>query len=503
MKEDSSNLNITGAPADTAVITAPDKAQSALSWPTSQHPIESGVQWLDEAAQFLQCRFGLAPAASYLAPLCALGAAVGPAVRASTPEGLSVSAQINTAWIDRPGSRVRDALATCFHMALARCDGLRFNRLNRTDDDIRREFSKLAATLDGGSRWARSDSPVASEIIAFMVGCQASRKAKPDAEAILGKIAELGFVLRPHLIAEDLSIRQLLQPQELSCDGSVASVSLDGSAGSRLRNASRNQLVDLAALAIRTCQARFRACAIQAPESSAICCWLMEESDVGFILGDPIIRSTGIPRAFLFVEAAAPNPEHQYGGIMSEQTCDGLNATVNGCWEYRLAGKHAIVLPNGDATANFMAHADKRCKQLSRFGAAAEGVPAFCPSMLHKVALLLHLARHRGSAKGLEKSIDEGTVRAAVDITDAALASHLDLCARYGARGSQSPQEDNRTEIELVIARLRVRGPLSARELARTFHRRKTGEIKNLVAAAIEAGIVRENAGKYALIGNQ
>jgi len=500
MKDQLSANSTAMIPANTDVTTPPDQAPSALSWPTTGLALQTGVPWLDAAAQTLREDFGLSPAASLLAPLTALGAAAGSSVRVVTPEGLFAGPQTNLLWLDHPGSRLREALRLCFSKVSTQCDGIRVSHRFRSAEEMPTQNQRSSKPKSEAADKVSEDSSSVDALHRFIAQGRAAANQPQDPRAAMEDVARRNFIQRPHFITESHGLAHLLRPRELSGDGAVVSLDFDGMAGSRLRNAPRNQLVNLAALLMRTWSLQSRPpCAVSMLEESTSCLWLLERSDVELILGDPAILCSGIHRPFLLCEATEPHARNLAGGIFPELAENGFDTSVHDCWGYRFAGKYGTVLLDNNATTILMRHVSARCKELPRFGNAAEGVAACLPTLVHKVALLLHMARHQGVAKALERKIGEGTVRAANGISDAVIATHLDLCRKHAARNPACNEAACGSEVELIIARLRVRGPLSARALARTFHRLKVEDLKPMLTAAVESGIVQQNEGKYAL----
>jgi len=95
--------------------------------------------------------------------------------------------------------------------------------------------------------------------------------------------------------------------------------------------------------------------------------------------------------------------------------------------------------------------------------------------------------------------VGEETVEAALHLADALIAGDLHVRAEFGGARKHALHAGE-SEVELVYAKLRVRRPQSLRDLTRSFHRKATAEVEQMVAAAIEAGVVEQVEGKFAPI---
>jgi len=84
-------------------------------------------------------------------------------------------------------------------------------------------------------------------------------------------------------------------------------------------------------------------------------------------------------------------------------------------------------------------------------------------------------------------------------ISDALIASHLNLVTSHGRRTQGDSPRIGEAEIEVIAARFRVRGELGLRELVRTFHDRKTCDVERMVAAALDAGVLQQAGNKFRL----
>jgi hypothetical protein len=297
--------------------------------------------------------------------------------------------------------------------------------------------------------------------------------------------------------------RDLLQPNKLSADGVAASMNLDGLCGAQLKALARSTLAELAALLARTWRPQFRSTTQRCSELSTTCLWVLEQSDLIFVLENPVIRASGLARTLLLAEAAETNPSNLYGGLPSERALSGLHSALRKCWDHRIAGKHVIIQNDSESVAAAMRYIDERYKLLPLFGDAAEGVPGCLSILLFKIALLLHMARHEGATTSPQRKVNLNTMHSAMGITDALMGSHLNLINQHSSKHATCRQQPGaHSEIELVISRLKVRGELSIRDLVRSFHNRKTSEVESLVAAAIDAGFVQKDGTKLVLTDN-
>jgi len=116
--------------------------------------------------------------------------------------------------------------------------------------------------------------------------------------------------------------------------------------------------------------------------------------------------------------------------------------------------------------------------------------------LIQKFALNIHLARGLSD----ETQVDLPTVRAACVLSDAVIASHLDTIVEFSPPTAPPAADEVEAQIEIIVARLRVRGRLSPRDLARTFHQQRSDHWMPAVSRAIELGrITRGGDGCFEL----
>jgi hypothetical protein len=474
-------------------------------WPLAAPVGKTGIGWLDEVAEALISDFGLAPHAAALLPLAAIGAAVGPACWAGTPEALAVCPQFNIAFVGRPGSRVRDAVRMFFTTPCALVKDARARQQARGIDEIQQEITGLLAHLCG-ARADGKESVLSSDGMALLRSCvearpkQPERSAKDDAES-WQKIRDLSLLLRPDLVTEDTDLRRLLSPRQMAFDGVVTSLSLDGAAVPRLRAASRSLLMETASLAARVWQPQFRRDQQHEPGDDYVArLWVLRESDTAEMLADDSIRRSGLCGSMLFADASSGGPLKCGGGLPPESAWDDFTKTALQCWYYRLSGHQALLSLSVDAMVKCYSFIESRCQRLVELGMLAEGLPEHLPTLLVKLAQLLHIARHQGAGDAWKTRIDTTTINTAARLADALIASHLDIVVRHGHPRTHGHPKAVSSEIELVTTRLLVRGPLPFRDLMRSLHRVNARELERMLAAAMAAGAVAKEGDRFKVV---
>ena len=119
---------------------------------------------------------------------------------------------------------------------------------------------------------------------------------------------------------------------------------------------------------------------------------------------------------------------------------------------------------------------------------------AALPGLALRVALGLRLGEGADDIK--EGLVTAGQHVLAIDLARAVSANHTEALARcpvYQKHRDDGPQ----IEVDLLLARLRVRGPCTRRDLARSFHGQSYGRIDGLLRSAMERGLVLADGNRF------
>jgi hypothetical protein len=487
------------APASTGLTPAAGMELSeATLWPVSTR-LDPGVDWLRHAATDLHERFGLPGEASIFLPLGVLGAIVGPTVWLRGPEGLSVHPSINIGWIAKPGSRFGDAQAMVYAVPMTQL-GLARTASKNVDPEL--EQKKLAQLFQALSLSESSKSKAKSD---YAARCRDNPFIDPDAElpevkqaearirSLKRKIEEALLRLRPGLIVTDADLKELLNPAALAFDGAVVNLGADGGAVRQLHAATKGVRMATSAMAQRVWRSEFRSEKMSVPDHESVSHqWTLSPADAGALMRDGALKACGMAGTMLLVGASLDKPVRLSGGMLDPEALEGMQASQQACWERRLSGEPMLLELATDAGTALMQWVDERSRHASVLDLADPGVLRHLSSLALKIILLLHLARD-----GVGRVVGTETVKAALHLTDALIAGDLQLRADNGQPGRRA-LAGGESEVELIYARLRLRGPQTLRDLTRSFHRKATAEVEQMVAAAVEAGFVEEVEGKYA-----
>ena len=109
---------------------------------------------------------------------------------------------------------------------------------------------------------------------------------------------------------------------------------------------------------------------------------------------------------------------------------------------------------------------------------------AWWPEQLLKITLLLHLATLRPE---VPRQIDLTTMEAAVGVMERLGAAQLGALA-----ATTAPAQDFEAQVELMVARVRVSGPMPKWNLFKGFHNHRAEVMEPLLAQCFERNLLRD-----------
>ncbi len=458
-------------------------------WP-DPGPIDlAGYGWFEELTRNLH-GVGLSQPMSVLAPLLSVAAVAGPSYWIRPPVPGVVASSLNLIIQAKAGSQVRQIIDGLFLPALMKQQMAKAgvvlspDQINNILALLIRQLCQLETTikeLELAQNWAGPVNPALTspELV----------KARGERDSLNSKIAEHLFSRNPDLLVVDTSLEQL-DPRRLAFDGAAHHISTSGSAWARLLAMGRKDGAGLAASLASTWRPTFKSEKLSDPYCLLVSAtWLMGEAQTREFLTSRRIRDSGVADQFLVVEGATPKPgDDVYWSLGKSEIAD----LVERIWNERIAGKVTILDMGGDAAVAYLDYLQDRHRLALQLGDRAFQLLDRLGPLLCKLTLLLHLVRHQDPRCPIETE----TVRSASVLCDRLVASHITILDRCLDSG---PEGDFVTGFEMIERRLSIRGPLSLRDLMRSFRGVRKDSLIPILETAQAEGRIVESDGRFAL----
>lgn len=331
-----------------------------------------------------------------------------------------------------------------------------------------------------------------TEAIALNSGTPLETRLKNAAEEVQqhrSSVGELHQQFRPAYIAEALPPQEFDNLKKLSFDGGVMNFDPEGTAIDLLLTTTQT----LRRNAARALAAAFdgrttvkRGNAIPSPWLSSISA--PDSQLVWRLFSHPELHAQNLPRCMLLVDMGKEEPQRSSPPPKSSQGEIPMAGVLAELMRRRREGEDVLHHITHEAVDVFTAFGAE-VANIPAAGALRDYISAW-PSLALKIALHLHLGggKHRQIEIGAE-----------------VMEEACDLVRLFGARmvlslSSQQlldrKQMELEAEIELMVTKVRMKGPISRRELSRTYANQKTAFIEPVLLRAIERGSVREEQGR-------
>jgi len=291
------------------------------------------------------------------------------------------------------------------------------------------------------------------------------------------------FGLAPNLIVEGVSLGQLRDPGKLCVDGSVYYAAVRGDfLGMMLRQGTADQRANFVRLL--------------AASWTGVTCAGVEEAHRQPLIGSVVTSTTA---GAVELRQKYPEVSHHHlfvGGAsgealrLSESSPEDLTALWRGCLNAVLTKRversgiaHSCEPNAARFYGDFVAQVLRRAAlspQPERFERAA--------ILSLKMALLVHLT----SAPRESITLDE--MEAGCALAWCIVREDFEFATSYHA----APEHRVSSEVERLVAKLRVRGPMTWRELLRGSHRQKAEPLHATLNHAMQLGQVRKENDTYA-----
>jgi hypothetical protein len=294
---------------------------------------------------------------------------------------------------------------------------------------------------------------------------------------IRGRIKDELFRLTPMVMVDDAPIRHLMDPCALAHDGGVLAVSISGRAIRAWTQARRGEKAELARLLGNSWLGLH-----DAFPSTVSALVVTDPTGAKVMIGDADLTGTGVADELLFISALGSEPKTdilvELADDISEQWTTGLQAMIDA----RIAGSRVDHQLCPDALTRFQRFLNEDVKSPE-----FRGLERSPPTVL-KMALLAHCATRRDEA-----DIDTGTLEFAIALSEAVAASDT------GSRAAPK-EEVIDTDLDAIVAKLRLRGPLRWRQLLRSCHYHKAAPLIRVLEHGIATGRIRRDGDLYDVV---
>ena len=480
--------------ASPVVATAPDQPPDLLS--ALPEPLRCG-------ASLAMAASGCDEATAIVIALGAQGAAAGPSHWLKRPSGAGrIYPAIDLLLVDRVGGRLADALRLamepiCSRSAdtVARFAGLdpaRIRAIATRARALRSELDAEVGKIDARLKEIK-DALRAGRLASGMGPCSMedaeleARRKQLLAQGVPLAIreSEAAFALRPAILLGGLTPRMVREWGPGTFDGHAADALFCGDA---VRSFLGTRPTDLREILhfVREAQRGGPVFAIGAQQffgASVALLWCCGRDDAGAVIGHPafargpladrllVLPSTGAAdagRTPAPQEQSAAWARHISDAIMRPRIC-GVRAD------------HALDGESAGAQARIVA--ESAAAESREDSPAARAHLRQFPDLVLRLALGLHAAgpgRDRREISGEEHALAERIAREASVV-------HLGAIERFSATGHIT-ESGMGADVELMVGKLRAKGPCSRRELFRSFHSQDYSTLKPLLDAAIQGG---------------
>ncbi|HPA20602.1 MAG TPA: hypothetical protein PLU30_22825 [Verrucomicrobiae bacterium] len=315
--------------------------------------------------------------------------------------------------------------------------------------------------------------------------------------ALVCRETETFFALRPVIMTGGLSSGFLRRWAEATFDGHAVDLLPSGDAVASFLSTPAPSL-DLVLRFLEGCGAGSPAFALGGDQhvgAAVSLLWACGAGDLGAILGHPAM--TGGPLAArLFAvtpsaaESAAPAAPSSPGTAENLGLWGGyVQKNLFRVRLYDVRRTHRLCPKAAARHSEF----ERECLSASR-GATDPRAGAHLRE-LPRSALRIALGLHVGTLAGVETGdvVADDTHAMAVEIARAASDAHFATLGEFPADLGRQPVI---AEVDVMVAKLRLRGPCSRRDLYRTYHSQRTAELEPILGAAMREGLVTEDAGR-------
>ncbi len=459
--------------------------------PPAVQPVTAPKTPVDESdcllpfSELLTRQHGLCPDAATAISLAVLSAAIGPGRTLKNPLGGLVSVAFNVVVEDGHGARTqRAAFQTVlpFKQWVTRKivahqeKGNKHLRQTRMEREL--EYAQALHRLHYPPEKPRD--PLTVPLPAEVRKKEALDAATDEAEKVAARCSYFEFEERPFLMIDGLSARDLPTLPQRAFDGALLNFSPYGDAIRHLetmRSQDRREVLRYLVAAWHGQPYLAGAGTIPSPVVTNL--WLAAPGDTTKAWRNPAIAASGLPGTFLLV-TNHDGPEPDGEASADAPAMENWHRLIEVVIGERIRGETAGYELSEPATERFL---EFRTRTLVQQSADTSGPADWWPEQLLKITLLLHLATLRPE---VPQQIDLTTMEAAIGVMERLGSAQVRALAATAA-----PAQDFDAQIELMVARVRVKGPMPKWKLYKGFHSHRAEVMEPLLARCFERNLLR------------
>lgn len=440
--------------------------------------------------------FDLAPRPAIIMGTTVLAAIVGKSMRVDLP--MRPNTRTNPHMIFTGGDRrgaiklIRILMAPLEDFILKITD--RFDGLSTSKRALEREFTHLQEGLvqlverqkileDASKAGQLVDIPKKLKELAASLGLRYS-----EPEKIRRYISALRLILRQMVVASDIGISDLNAWSTSSLDGHVLELLIEEGQSDRLLGMHPKQLEHLARFRRASCLAQgivaYQGQMGNHPRPSTL--WIADPRDVTAFFENPRLRQLRMGDPFVAVNL---QPSVREGGDLTAFFTLWRELST-GLFNVRLQDGQIRLIADEEAAA--MLAVGSHCPEGGSDWFAEKVV---FPSVV-MVAAINAVARLGQIGILTKATITVADVETALALLAPELEYTIQLNSIGGSCHCSGPTPGRLNEI---LAKLAAKGPLSRRELQRSFHQISRKEMNPLLQEAIDQGLVQSIGGKFSL----
>ena len=474
-----------GAPLSPAVSTGAVDLAVACSAPPSDEVRVHGLRRLARFAKVIQRRHGISPDAATLIALATLSAAAGPRRTIKNPLGGAVPATLNVAVehaVRAPAQRAACQAVSPVQQWIARKIAANQEKGAKHLRQLRMEL-ELDCARAADSLRCPLEKPRELLTIPIPVGerkKEALTEAVGEAERLAERLHLFEFEERPFVVADGLAAQDIPAIPQRAFDGALLNFSPGGDALRQLeamRVAERREVLRYLVAAWHGKPFVAGTHTILHPSVTNL--WLLEAGDTTRMLRNPLIAASGLAETFLMVTSDTP-VDVDIESFAATAAEDDWRDLIDVVFGERIIGDACEHRLSEEAVQRFLQfHANTARDQSAGRGRFA----AWWPEQVLKISLLLHLDSVH---EQLPAEIDVATLEAAITIVERLGAAQLQVIATV-----TSPRPSVDAEIEVMVAKIRVNGPMAKWNLFRRYHVQRAEVMEPILARCCERNLLR------------
>ena len=435
----------------------------------------------------LQARYGVSEVCATSVIVAALSGIIGPTHSITNPLGGVLPAAVNLIVRCPPNTAVRRAAKFALAGFQAKIDEkihAHHEKGSKHRRQVRLELEQACAQALENLRCPpqKPHEPGTLPLPRDEQKKQALETAVENAEAAGTRLKAFEMQERPWLLSDGLTLRDIHALQASSFDHALLNFSPDGNALHLLaaKKSEKHEILRFSKAAWHG--EAFTMGSETLPDPIATNLWLLGADQVHCALQE--MQASGLPETFLLADAqdssALLSPESFACTTQSETEWGGAMEKL---WRQRVAGVRSLHALSEPALNLFVAFCNEAAKQCRSLPEGLQASVALWPEQLLKIAVILQAA-------GMPA--DEITIK--VEILEEAICLMGQLggeqlrIAEEVQPAAQGPLE---AEIKLMVAKVRLYGPVKKRDVFRRFNNQSYARLEPILVECIERELIR------------